>query len=167
MLTVADFDSFFREVHGVDPFPWQRRLLKQVDEEGAWPDLLDLPTGTGKTATLDIAVFALALDAGRDRPRRAPVRIAFVVDRRLIVDDAFSRAEKLERALREAAVATHRLAKRQLTWLRRQPIDLALDAAASDGCRTVAALLEAAGVSRRSVRCNIMVPPMECREHGV
>ncbi len=62
--------------------------------------MLDLPTGAGKTAALDIAVFHLALDAAGGGERRAPVRIAFVVDRRLIVDDAFARARELCRALR-------------------------------------------------------------------
>jgi len=98
-LDPDDFSAFFRAVHGVDPFPWQARLLKRVAEEGVWPDVLDLPTGSGKTAALDIGVFHLALEAPQGQERRAPVRIAFVVDRRLIVDDAFERARKLKHAL--------------------------------------------------------------------
>jgi CRISPR-associated endonuclease/helicase Cas3 len=94
-LSADDFVAFFRAVYGFDPFPWQARLLRQVAETGVWPDVLDLPTGSGKTAALDIAVFHLALDMSREGERRAPVRIAFVVDRRLIVDDAFERAQKL------------------------------------------------------------------------
>jgi CRISPR-associated endonuclease/helicase Cas3 len=50
--------------------------------------VLDLPTGSGKTAAIDIAIFHLALEAGRGEERHPPVRIAFVVDRRLVVDDA-------------------------------------------------------------------------------
>src|SRR5690606_7063023 len=45
--------------------------------------------------------FHLALEAGRGVDRRAAVRIAFVVDRRLVVDDAFDRSRKLESALSE------------------------------------------------------------------
>lgn len=101
MLSVDDFSAFFREVHGHEPFPWQRRLTGQVAESGAWPEVLGLPTGSGKTAAIDIAVFHLALEAARGPDRRAPVRIAFVVDRRLVVDDAFARAQKLADALRQ------------------------------------------------------------------
>jgi CRISPR-associated endonuclease/helicase Cas3 len=109
-LTHTEFASFFRAVWGFDPFPWQEDLVQRLatgrdprrDYDGApgvWPDVLDLPTGSGKTAALDIAVFHLALDARRGSKRRAPVRIAFVVDRRLIVDDAFARAQRLSEAL--------------------------------------------------------------------
>src|SRR5581483_487453 len=55
--------------------------------------------GSGKTAALDIAVFHLALEASSGAERRAPLRIAFVVDRRLIVDDAHARARFIARAL--------------------------------------------------------------------
>lgn len=99
MLSAADFTAFFREIHGYAPFPWQKRLLERVATNGGWPDVLDLPTGSGKTAAIDIAVFHLALEADCGATRRAPVRIALVVDRRLVVDDAFTRAKKLQDAL--------------------------------------------------------------------
>ena len=99
MLSADDFAAFFHEVHGHEPFPWQKRLLEHVATNGGWPGVLDLPTGSGKTAAIDIAVFHLALEADRGAARRAPVRIAFVVDRRLVVDDAFTRAKKLQAAL--------------------------------------------------------------------
>jgi CRISPR-associated helicase Cas3, subtype Dpsyc len=100
MLSVQHFSDFFKEVHGVSPFPWQQRLLEVLVDKGAWPALLDLPTSSGKTATIDIALFHLALQADAGPERKAPVRIAFIVDRRLVVDDAFLRACKLEKALR-------------------------------------------------------------------
>jgi CRISPR-associated endonuclease/helicase Cas3 len=99
MLSAQDFAAFFKEVHGPDPFPWQGQLLAQVSETGVWPSVLDLPTGSGKTAAIDIALFHLALEADRGEARRAPIRIAFVVDRRLVVDDAFTRAQTLAQAL--------------------------------------------------------------------
>ena len=99
MLSSGEFSAFFREVHGYEPFPWQRRLLERVAEQGEWPAVLGLPTGSGKTAAIDVAVFHLALEADRGSQRAAPVRIAFVVDRRLVVDDAFARAETLANAL--------------------------------------------------------------------
>jgi len=92
------FGGFFEAVHGYPPFLWQSRLAERVSAEGRWPDQLDLPTASGKTAALDVAVWHLALEADRS-PRRAPMRVAFVVDRRLIVDEAYERALKIARAL--------------------------------------------------------------------
>lgn len=106
------FEEFFRAVHGFDPFPWQTRLACRVTgrvaaESGrVWPEAMALPTGSGKTACLDIALFALACQS--DVPtleRTAPRRILFVVDRRVIVDEAFEHsldvAKKLDEALRD------------------------------------------------------------------
>lgn len=104
-LRSEDFVQFFRDVHNVDPFPWQRRLANAVFTNG-WPtvegteiSVLDVPTGAGKTAAIDVAIFHLALEADWKARRRAPVRILFVVDRRLIVDDAFARASKIAHRL--------------------------------------------------------------------
>lgn len=95
------FAEFFEDVWGYPPFPWQVRLAEQVAVEG-WPVLLDLPTGSGKTAVLDIALFHFAMDGGRTAPRR----IVLVVDRRVIVDQVGVRAgrilEALERSERPA-----------------------------------------------------------------
>jgi len=99
-LTPNDFRAFFAEVHGYEPFPWQARLLEHVvKQDGAWPSILDLPTGSGKTAAIDIAVYHLALEASRGAERQAPIRIAVVVDRRLVVDDAFQRARRIAEVL--------------------------------------------------------------------
>src|SRR5882724_8128370 len=102
VLSIDDFRDFFYAVHACDPFPWQERLLREILQKNAWPEVLDLPTGSGKTAAIDIAVFHLALQAHEGKNRSAATRIAFVVDRRIIVDDAYERAKKLERALWEA-----------------------------------------------------------------
>jgi len=116
-LTADDFPVFFRCVHGwtnergwavaeagPEPFPWQMRLLRDwVGGPRGWPPVLNLPTGSGKTVTLDIAVFHLAMDTYIGEYRRGPARIAFVVDRRLIVDDAYNRAKKIEAVLARAA----------------------------------------------------------------
>ena len=98
-LRPGDFAHYFRTVHGHDPFPWQQALVDRLAAENRWPAVLDLPTGAGKTAALDIAVFHLALRA--DAPWQAALRIALVVDRRLVVDDAFARARKIADALAE------------------------------------------------------------------
>jgi len=96
-LSSADFAAFFSAIHKCDPFPWQQALVDQLVGTDTWPDVLDLPTGSGKTAALDAALFHLALCA--EMPRKAALRIALVVDRRLVVDDAFARAQKIKQAL--------------------------------------------------------------------
>lgn len=101
-LTSDQFSDFFLAVHGVEPFPWQKRLMLRVLDAGKdWPQAITLPTASGKTSCIDIALFALAAQA--DLPpeqRTAPRRIAFVVDRRIIVDEASARAEKIAAALK-------------------------------------------------------------------
>ena len=102
-LGSADFAVFFRAIHGCDPFPWQQALVDLLADGDGWPDVLDLPTGSGKTAALDAAVFHLALRF--ERPERAALRIALVVDRRLVVDDAYGRAKKIAHILKDPAQA--------------------------------------------------------------
>lgn len=93
MLTPDRFGEFFQAVHDCQPFPWQQRLLESVVAEGRWPSVLSLPTGAGKTAVLDVAVFALACGA------KVPRRTLLVVDRRIVVDDAYRRAERIRKAI--------------------------------------------------------------------
>jgi CRISPR-associated endonuclease/helicase Cas3 len=105
-LTAGSFDTYFQDVHGHRPFQWQRRLLEEVMAQG-WVQPLDLPTGSGKTAVLDIAVFALALQANLPAAERTtPRRICLVVDRRIVVDDAHRRATRISKALREPRTPT-------------------------------------------------------------
>jgi len=90
------FARFFESVHGFEPYPWQVRLVDQVLGESRWPDLLDLPTGAGKTSAIDAAVFTLAA-----RPDDFPRRIALVVDRRVIVDQGAVHVRMIQAALHE------------------------------------------------------------------
>ena len=93
------FNEYFRACHGFEPFDWQKALMSQVLEKG-WPDVLSLPTAAGKTAVLDIAVYALAAQAGLPGGQRtAPRRIVFVVDRRVVVNATFERAKAICEAL--------------------------------------------------------------------
>ncbi|MEQ1825820.1 MAG: type I-U CRISPR-associated helicase/endonuclease Cas3 [Pirellula sp.] len=101
-LSSDDFAEFFNALHGYRPFRWQQRLANQV-ATGDWPQALALPTASGKTACIDIALFALACQADWPNEKRtAPRRIFFVVDRRIIVDEAHTRAAKIATKLRHA-----------------------------------------------------------------
>jgi len=104
-LQPSDFPAFFEAIYGYDPFPWQRMLVDRIAENG-WPEGIDLPTASGKTACIDAAVCLLAMgeEEGRlplDHPARR--RIFFVVDRRIVVDEAFERAKRLAEKLNEAS----------------------------------------------------------------
>ena len=96
----ADFTAFFKDVHGCEPFPWQQRLTTQVLNRREWPRVIDLPTGTGKTAVLDTAVFAMAM-----QPETAPRRVVFVIDRRIVVDQVCKRAQRIRERIEAADTA--------------------------------------------------------------
>ncbi|KUL29470.1 type I-G CRISPR-associated helicase/endonuclease Cas3g [Actinoplanes awajinensis] len=102
-LTAADFPAFLQAVHGRSPFPWQVTLVEQVLRDGRWPDLIDVPTGLGKTTMIDISVFVAAATAGDPAASRVGRRRCFfVVDRRLVVDEAWEHATALADALTTA-----------------------------------------------------------------
>jgi CRISPR-associated endonuclease/helicase Cas3 len=92
-LSPALFRDFFRALWGYEPFPWQQDFANRLCA-GLLPDYVTVPTGSGKTACLDAAVFALAVQASRPvAERTVGRRIFFVVNRRIIVDEAFERAK--------------------------------------------------------------------------
>lgn len=126
-LHPADFPEFFTALWGKDkpPFAWQQQLANRIlgdipnrrenrpdfpasEEQNRkipWPGAIALPTASGKTACMDIALFSLASQAGRMLNKQvltAPRRILFVVDRRVIVDEAYERAKKMADKLKRA-----------------------------------------------------------------
>ncbi len=93
---MISFNKFFSALHGRPPFAWQTRLADEVARDG-WPDTIDLPTASGKTACLEVAMYEIA------RTGHGPRRIFYVVDRRVVVNAAYERtktiAEKLKMAV--------------------------------------------------------------------
>jgi CRISPR-associated endonuclease/helicase Cas3 len=121
MNTFPTFEEFFHAVHHYGPFPWQT-LLAEKTCTGNFPDAVDLPTASGKTACLEIAVYALAAQA--DQPlgqRTAARRVWFVVDRRIVVDEAFERARKIAKALENPSDAVLAAVAKRLLKLRGLP----------------------------------------------
>lgn len=101
--SMPSFSSFYRAINGRDAFPWQLRLARQVADTEKWPAEIGVPTGLGKTACLDIAVWWLASQAHRAPSKRsAPTRIWWVVNRRLLVDSTAEHARKIARLLHRA-----------------------------------------------------------------
>ena len=124
-LDAVCFADFFSALWDKEPFAWQEELAQRVlgradsapdrsssvcssngnRTQSPWPEAIALPTASGKTACLDIAVFALATQASRlaaGKVIAAPRRVFFVVDRRVIVDEAHERARRLAEKLKEA-----------------------------------------------------------------
>lgn len=96
MSDLPSFEDFYRAAYGHSPFPWQARLSATVLTSG-WPTLLDLPTGSGKTTALDVALYTLAR-----APLAMPRRTVLVVDRRIVVDQGAIHARVLLSKLRGA-----------------------------------------------------------------
>lgn len=86
------FSDFFEAVHGRWPFPWQERAAAHLARREVYS--VDVPTGMGKSALVDAAVWAASKGAWR--------RIAFVVDRRIVVDAVHQRAERIAATLASA-----------------------------------------------------------------
>lgn len=80
------FASFFKSVHGCAPFPWQVRAAQHLIEGN--PDMtVAVPTAAGKTALIDAGIYAAA--------HGGPRRIAFIIDRRVVVDEAYQRTQRI------------------------------------------------------------------------
>lgn len=107
-LKAEEFSDFFCELWGeqCDAFPWQKEFARRACA-GDWPKYVAAPTGSGKTACLDAAVFALAFQAALPATERtAGRRIFFIVNRRVIVDEAYERAGMLCQKLTAADPAS-------------------------------------------------------------
>ncbi|MGC1719691.1 MAG: type I-U CRISPR-associated helicase/endonuclease Cas3, partial [Isosphaeraceae bacterium] len=78
---------------GHSPYPWQEHLFLYLIS-GSWPAVVALPTGSGKTAVLHIWVLALAWSI-KIGVGGIPRRLAWVVNRRVVVDQVTDEASAL------------------------------------------------------------------------
>lgn len=86
--TRAFFARHFPALSGHNrPFAWQERMFLQFCV-GEIPDVVSVPTGCGKTSVMAIWLLALAQGA------RLPRRLEWVVNRRVVVDQASEEADK-------------------------------------------------------------------------
>ena len=80
---------------GQEPYGWQTKVYKQL-LGGEYPTDLPVPTGLGKTSIMPVWLAALAWQAIQDPVHvRIPRRLIWVVDRRVVVDQATAEAEWL------------------------------------------------------------------------
>lgn len=103
---LPSFAEVFQELTGHRPRVYQEQLARRLGD-GDLPSLLDVPTGMGKTQAVLVGwLYALARDASaarRDRrPRQVALRLHMVVDRRVVVDDTYEAAQRVQHALNTA-----------------------------------------------------------------
>ncbi len=130
-LQRSDFGDFFAALHGGSrPFAWQERLLDAVLEAVRWPHKVIAPTGAGKTAVIDVHVFAQALTAPSEPSAkstgggpRLPRRLSMVVARRVLVDDQYEYAQSLAARLKDPDTDVLELVAQRLRLLRHPAVD--------------------------------------------
>lgn len=91
----------FTALTGSEPFPWQRKLFGELTDSSGprFRSSCPVPTGLGKTSVLAIWLLALAWRVMNGKANGFPRRLAYVVNRRTVVDQATFEAEKLRAAL--------------------------------------------------------------------
>lgn len=92
------FDLAFEALTGNRPYEWQKNLYHEFLDGrvliGELPDI-NLPTGAGKTSIMAIWLIALAQQAQEARSQVLPRRLVWVVDRRVVVDQATEEAKQI------------------------------------------------------------------------
>ncbi len=95
------FDGFFEKYFGLlsgdgsfRAYPWQEELFRRIIGDN-WPDSVALPTGAGKTSILKIWLLAFGWGLLNGKAGAVPRRLAWVVNRRVVVDQATREAESM------------------------------------------------------------------------
>lgn len=88
LIAAQEFVPLFEALTDHPPYQWQQRLFDLL-LLGEIPADIGLPTGSGKTSIM--AVWLVALAAGAPVPRR----LVWVVDRRVVVDQATKEADEI------------------------------------------------------------------------
>lgn len=91
-----DFATLFTHLKGHPPYPWQTQLFHDLMSDSGIPsDTITAPTGAGKTSLMAVWLCAFALQAASHAQPRIPRRLVWVVNRRVVVDQATAEAEHL------------------------------------------------------------------------
>lgn len=101
---MSEIIPFFREAYtrlhpDRESYPWQESLFLRLIEND-WPPSVTAPTGAGKTSLLTIWLAALAWQVEHP-PVMVPRRLVWVVNRRVVVDQATEEAEQLRQRLQQ------------------------------------------------------------------
>jgi CRISPR-associated endonuclease/helicase Cas3 len=100
-LSFEEFDIVYQALTGHDgAFRWQHRLFCNL-EAGRFPTDVELATGLGKTSIIALWILALGRTICHSNAI-VPRRLAYVVDRRVVVDQASEFAEDIRTRLESA-----------------------------------------------------------------
>lgn len=98
---MIDFQKCFKLLTGNAPFAWQTQLYEKFLANEI-PSSCDIPTGLGKTSVIAVWLLALTENLIENPPvNKIPRRLIYVVDRRVIVDQATDEAQKILCKLKE------------------------------------------------------------------
>lgn len=93
LMNEQEFSDAFQSLTGHPPLSWQRRLYSSHFSKGDFPEVIDLPTGLGKTMVMAIWLISLLQNRQLPEGKWIPRRLIYVVDRRTVVDQATDLAE--------------------------------------------------------------------------
>lgn len=85
---------------GRHPYSWQERFFERIIRND-FPGEIAAPTGSGKTSLISLWLIGLAWQAEHAPPVRMPRRLVWVVNRRVVVDQATQEARELWKRLKE------------------------------------------------------------------
>ncbi len=102
----GNFDLTFQVLTGYPRLSWQRRLFEKL-YSGDVPEIVDLPTGLGKTSVIAIWLIALACQI-KEGKASLPRRLIYIVNRRTVVDQATE----------VVTMMRNKLGSQELDWLR-------------------------------------------------
>ncbi|MDQ3677372.1 MAG: type I-U CRISPR-associated helicase/endonuclease Cas3, partial [Actinomycetota bacterium] len=116
MISFRDFLNSADNGAERTPHPWQEALAARL-AAGEPPRAIVVPTGGGKTVTIEALLWALAVQADRSPiERTVGVRTVWAIDRRILVDEVHTRAtylaDRLAAALGDAGDDLHEMARR-------------------------------------------------------
>ena len=108
-MAYTDQSAYFRTIYPAltghpEPFFWQVDLFRRMCDSEI-PSEAVLPTGCGKTSAMAIWLLALAWQA-RNGPQNLslPRRLVWVVNRRVVVDQATREAEEIRARLNDQSL---------------------------------------------------------------
>lgn len=85
-----NFDDFFTQATSTPPYAYQRRLA--LDDP--WPEILEAPTGAGKTEAIVLAWLWRRRHAAPEVRRATPRRLAYCLPMRVLVEQTRDRVKR-------------------------------------------------------------------------
>lgn len=108
---MSSFDDWFRAASGFDPLPYQGRLANTQ----ALPELLEVPTGLGKTEAVFLAwLWRRSGRAGPGTRDETPRRLVWCLPMRALVEQTADRCQACVERLRAAGLLEHPTAVHRL-----------------------------------------------------